>query len=140
MNETKDIKFIELLRNRNLKATPKRIELLTVIANYGSAMPYGEVQKVLKHYDRVTLYRTINALLDGGIIHKASVSGDDVYYAMCKEYCTSHTHNHKHIHFKCTECLEVSCVNSKTPIVVEIPNVLVKNVEVEVMGICSKCK
>ncbi|NJB81814.1 Fur family transcriptional regulator [Wenyingzhuangia aestuarii] len=134
-----ETKFIELLRDRNLKATPKRLELLTVVAAFNSAIPYSELQKKLKHFDRVTLYRTLHALLDGGIIHKASVSSDEVYYAMCKEYCTSECHNHKHVHFKCVECLEVSCVNTTNTIQIQIPNVQIQQVDVEVSGVCSKC-
>ncbi|MGY5353958.1 Fur family transcriptional regulator [Wenyingzhuangia sp. IMCC45467] len=135
----KETQFTNLLRDRNLKATPKRLELLRVIANYNSAIPYSEIQKMLKHFDRVTLYRTLNAMLDSGIIHKASVSTDEVYYAMCKEYCTSECHNHKHVHFKCIECLEVSCVDVTNPIQVQIPNVVIKQVEIEVSGVCEKC-
>ncbi|NIJ45518.1 Fur family ferric uptake transcriptional regulator [Wenyingzhuangia heitensis] len=134
-----EIKFTDLLRDRNLKATPKRLELLTVIANYNSAIPYSELQKKLKHFDRVTLYRTLNALLDSGIIHKASVSTDDTYYAMCKEYCTTECHNHKHVHFKCVECLEVSCVDTTNTIQIQIPNVKIQQVDIEVSGVCEKC-
>lgn len=128
-----------LLRDRSLKVTPKRLELLTLIANYKSAIPYSGIQKHLKNFDRVTLYRTLNALLNGGIIHKASVSTDEVYYAMCREYCSSGCHNHKHVHFKCTECLEVSCVDVTNTIQIQIPNVLIKQVEIEVSGVCDKC-
>ncbi|WP_068825059.1 Fur family transcriptional regulator [Wenyingzhuangia fucanilytica] len=134
-----ETRFTDLLRDRNLKATPKRIELLNVVASYSSAIPYSEIQSKLNHFDRVTLYRTINALLDGGIIHKASVSSDEVYYAMCKEYCTSECHNHKHVHFKCLECMEVSCVDVTNPLQIQIPNVIIKQVEIEVSGVCEKC-
>ncbi|MDO6738866.1 Fur family transcriptional regulator [Wenyingzhuangia sp. 2_MG-2023] len=134
-----DTEFAELLRDRNLKATPKRLELLSVVAKYNSAIPYSELQKSLHHFDRVTLYRTLNALLDGGIVHKASVSNEEVYYAMCKHYCSSEGHHHKHVHLKCKECLEVSCVEAKNTIVIDIPNVEIDNVEIEVQGTCSKC-
>lgn len=136
---TKETKFSDLLRNRSLKATPKRLELLNTVANYNSAIPYSVLQKKLSHFDRVTLYRTLNALLDSGIIHKASVSTDEVYYAMCKEYCTSECHNHKHVHFKCLECLEVSCVDVQNTLQIQIPNVKINQVEIEVSGVCSKC-
>lgn len=134
-----NVRFANLLRDRSLKATPKRLELLNVVANYPAAIPYSELQKKLKHFDRVTLYRTINALLDNGIIHKASVSTDDVYYALCKEYCSTECHNHKHVHFKCETCLQVSCVDVESTLQIKIPNVKVNQVEIEVSGVCSKC-
>lgn len=129
-----------VLRDRGLKVTPKRLELLTLIANYGSAMPNSKIQKNVKNFDRVTLYRTINALLEGGIIHKAHTSNNDVYYAMCKHHCSSGKHNHKHIHFKCTNCLEVSCIQLQEPLYVKIPNVRVQEVEIEAKGVCGKCE
>lgn len=137
--ESQKEKLGALLRDRNLKATPKRLELLTLVFEYGSAIPYSILQKKLKSYDRVTLYRTLNALLDGGIIHKASVTSSEVYYAMCKEYCTAQCHNHKHVHFKCSECLKVSCVEVKNPINIEIPNVIINDIVIELSGVCSNC-
>lgn len=128
-----------LLRDRGLKVTPKRLELLLLISNYSSAIPYSKIQKSLNNFDRVTLYRTLKSLLDSGIIHKATVSTEDVYYAMCKHYCTSSEHHHKHVHFKCNSCLEVSCLDVTTPVHIDIPNVIIKQVEIEVSGVCEKC-
>ncbi|WP_010136655.1 Fur family transcriptional regulator [Ochrovirga pacifica] len=132
-------KLEDLLRDRSLKATPKRLELLEVIRNYNSAIPYSQIQKKLKHFDRVTLYRTLKALLDVGIIHKATVSTDDTYYAMCKHHCSVEGHHHKHVHFKCNVCAEVSCVETSNQIQVHIPNVTIEQVEIEVSGTCEKC-
>lgn len=130
----------KLLRGKGLKVTSKRLELLTLIANYNSAIPYSKMQKSLKNYDRVTLYRTLKFLLDACIIHKAFVNSDDTYYAMCKQYCASDCHQKEHIHFKCLKCLNVSCVDISIPLQVDIPNVVVQQVDVEVSGICANCK
>ncbi|MEN8825705.1 MAG: transcriptional repressor [Wenyingzhuangia sp.] len=128
-----------LLRSRNLKVTSRRLELLTIISNYTSAIPYSKIQKSLKNFDRVTLYRTLKVLLDGGIIHKAFVNNDDVYYARCRQHCTSDCHDHKHIHLKCTVCREVSCVDVIHPVQIKIPNVIIKQIEIEVSGVCENC-
>jgi len=130
---------VDLLKDRGLRVTPKRLELLMLIANYDSAIPYSVIQKKLKGFDRVTLYRTIKALLDNAIIHKATVTTDDVYYAMCKHYCSNAGHKHKHVHFKCLECLEVSCVEVSNTIAIDIPNVVIKEVAVEISGVCARC-
>ena len=131
--------FKNLLQSRDLKATGKRIEVLTTIENYGSAMPYSELQKSLANFDRVTLYRTINTLTEKGIIHKASTRGQETYYAICSHHCTSEHHNHQHIHFKCTNCNSVSCIEIDEKIAIEIPNFKINNVEIEVSGICDQC-
>ena len=68
-----DVKTIkELLHKRELKATNSRIDLLSNLDKFGSAMPYSAIQKALKSTDRVTLYRTLQTLSDKGIIHKAA--------------------------------------------------------------------
>ena len=35
------------------------------------ALPYGDLQKNLSQFDRTTVYRTLLALMDKGLIHKA---------------------------------------------------------------------
>ena len=134
-----EVKFKGYLRNRNLKATPIRIELMTLLAQRESALPYSEIQQQLKNYDRVTLYRTIHALMDGGIVHKASTSGDEIYYALCSPNCTNHCHKHEHIHFKCSLCGDVSCIHVAQPIRISIPDYQIEEVSVEVTGVCKKC-
>lgn len=132
-------KLKNTLRDRGLRATPKRLEMLTLIANYGSAIPYATIQKNFKNYDRVTLYRTIKTLVDSGIIHKASVNSDDIYYAMCKHHCSQSGHHHRHVHFKCTSCLKVSCLDVVAPVKIDIPKVVIQQVDIEVSGLCEKC-
>lgn len=129
----------EYLRERALKATPIRVGLLSLLSERESAIPYSEIQENLKSFDRVTLYRTLNALIDGGIVHKASTSGDETYYALCSQKCSKHCHKHEHIHFKCTACHEVSCVHIEQAIKISIPNFQIEEVSVEVKGVCDKC-
>lgn len=132
--------FKNILQARDLKATSKRIEVLQTIADYGSAMPYSELQKSLENFDRVTLYRNINTLMDKGVIHKASTRGQETYYAICSHHCTSEHHNHQHIHFKCTSCKEVSCMEISGNFSIQIPNVQIQNIEIEASGICENCQ
>ena len=99
-----DIKKIkELLHKRELKATNSRIDLLSNLDKFGSAMPYSAIQKSLKGRDRVTLYRTLQTLSDKGIIHKAATIDNEDYYAICGLSCTSQDHVHNHVHFKCSK-------------------------------------
>jgi Fur family ferric uptake transcriptional regulator len=132
--------FKNILRARDLKVTAKRLEVLQAIENYGSAMPYSELQRSLSGFDRVTLYRNINTLMDKGVIHKASTRGAETYYAICSHHCTSEGHNHQHIHFKCTSCKEVSCLQIGQNLTIQIPNVQVQNIEIEASGICQNCQ
>lgn len=134
-----NVNIKDYLRERSLKATPIRVELLTLLAKQNSALPYSGIQKHLKHYDRVTLYRTINALMDNGIVHKASALGDEIYYALCSRKCSKQCHKHEHIHFKCKQCSEVACIHIDYVLDIAIPGCQIDDISIEASGICEKC-
>jgi len=131
--------FADLLRERKLKATSTRLEVLAVISDYNKAIPFSEIQNALRDFDRVTLYRTIHVLMENGIIHKALVDENETFYAVCSNSCSSDYHNHKHIHFKCTCCQAVSCVQAVNLIGLNIPGYSIENFKVEATGICPSC-
>ena len=54
----------ELLQKRKLKVTPTRLNLLSEMDKYGSAMSHSTIQNQLNPIDRVTLYRTLEILKD----------------------------------------------------------------------------
>lgn len=103
-------------------------------------MPYTEIQELFQDTDRVTLYRTIETLLEKGIIHKAYNEDRDTYYALCGSTCTNESHSHNHIHFECVTCSQVTCKELTNPVEVMIPNTEILEVHVAVKGICSGCR
>lgn len=127
------------LRGRNLRATTARLQLLSAVKNYGAAMPFGEVQNSLSQLDRVTLYRTLNTLLENGILHIAANKNQEDYFALCSDTCTSQNHQHNHAHFECTNCQEISCVRLNTAVHIDLPNYQITGIEILVTGICKKC-
>lgn len=129
----------ELLRGRNLKATTTRLQVLEAISNYKKAIPLSKIQNELHDFDRVTLYRTIQILMENGIIHKALTEEKETFYALCSTSCSSHLHNHNHIHFKCSQCHAVTCVQANTPISFTIPGHTIETFEIEVTGKCISC-
>lgn len=132
--------FIEnLLRSRKLKATPQRLEVLTVFKAEETAIAYSDLQKKLNNFDRVTLYRTLQSLIEKGIVHKALAEDAETFYALCSSSCTAQNHNDKHIHFKCVNCDEVSCLHLPSPLQIEIPNHQIQKITLNVTGVCEKC-
>lgn len=138
MKESRE-KSEKLLRSHKLRVTEKRLDVLKIIHDYGSAIPYSKVQEQLKNLDRVTLYRTILALLENGIIHKIQVEGQEVYYALCGHTCDTEEHNHQHIHFHCSECEKVSCIEPKQELKVLLEGCAIAEVKVQVDGVCAAC-
>lgn len=135
-----DIKTIkELLNKRELKATNNRIDLLSNLDKFGSAMPYSAIQKSLKGRDRVTLYRTLQTLSDKGIIHKAATIDNEDYYAICGLSCTSQDHVHNHIHFKCNDCNTITCENMEEEVIISLPHHTIDSISININGKCKNC-
>lgn len=131
--------FENRLRARNLKATTTRLAVLSALANSTQAMPHSALQNAMPGVDRVTLYRTIQALTETGIIHKAMVEEGETYYALCSTKCTPEQHQHKHIHFKCTQCQNVTCVQANQAIHLSIPGHQIHDFDITASGICQAC-
>ncbi len=133
------MKFKEILKKRNLKATQNRLGLLEAISAFKTAMPYSELQKTLNYMDRVTLYRTIDKLKEQGVIHKAFQENNETFYAICGEKCSSDTHHHDHIHFKCIKCKAVTCENMDKALKISLPDYEIHKVAINVSGVCGVC-
>ena len=131
--------MINLLKDKKLSETPFRKEVLTIFMNYKNAIPMAVIEKDLKDYNRITLYRTIKIFLEKGLIHEISMSGEASSYALCQDACSSKLHQHQHVHFKCRRCNTVRCVEiAEFPHVV-LPNYQVEQLEIQATGICSLC-
>lgn len=131
--------FKELLRERSLKATNTRLSLLNKLHDYGSAMSHSLIQKQMHPIDRVTLYRTLEALLEKGIIHKAFQENNDTYYAICGTSSNTKARRHEHAHFKCVKCKTVSCQELKENMKFSIPKYEINKVSIHMEGICDLC-
>ncbi len=129
----------QLLKTRNLKATTTRLELLLIIKKFGSAIPYTKIQEQLIDTDRITLYRTLQTLLNKGIIHKALTNKEETYYALCGSNCTIDTHAHDHVHFKCSVCQNVTCQHLNEKITIALPDFTIDKMQILLTGICNTC-
>lgn len=132
-------KSAELLKSKNLRATHHRVHILDMILNYGSAIPYSHLQNNAKQMDRVTLYRILDSFIASGVIHKAYSDQHDSYLAVCNHQCSKQEHNHQHIHFKCSECDTVSCVEIDMNFQIAIPNAQVHSFSINADGLCAMC-
>lgn len=135
-----DTVFVNSLRKRGLKATPTRLAVLEMVGKNQNAISLSEIQNELQDFDRVTLYRTLQALTEKGIIHKALEDQTGSYYAMCNEECSTHHHHHEqHVHFKCIKCGEVFCLEISAPVSLKLPGYQVDDFELKASGICENC-
>lgn len=134
--------FTELLRSKKLRVTQPRLAVLDVISNSQAAVSQPELEKLLGHeIDRVTLYRCLAAFEEKGILHKVFDLHGTAAYALCSASCTTHRHVDQHVHFICTKCNSVYCLDEVLIPAVTIPeDYVLDSIGVNVTGTCAACK
>jgi Fur family ferric uptake transcriptional regulator len=102
-----------LLRSAGLRCTKVRLAVLDILTQNGQPLCATQIlERLPTGIDRVTLYRTLNALTDKRLLHR--VHGDDQIW----RYGVGDVNpadRHGHAHFVCDSCGAVECL-SDTPV------------------------
>jgi len=133
--------FIYLLKNLNLKATPKRIALLEILNKESIYLSPEEIwHKMKKRFMRLglpTIYRILEELAAGDVISKITHPNRQLYYYYCRN-------PHHHHHFVCLSCRNVSDID--LCILEELEKKVSENLEgkilshtMQVNGLCKGC-
>jgi Fur family transcriptional regulator, ferric uptake regulator len=131
----------KILTDHNLRQTQGRIDVVSVFFVNKFAVSHADIESGIENnYDRVTIYRTLKSFLECGLIHKVLDDNGTTRYALCAEACADGNHKHNHIHFKCTNCGQTSCLEH-----VNIPEVKLPKgfTPIEsnylISGVCDHC-
>ncbi len=132
----------KILRQKKLRVTPFRTEVLSIFLNNDHAISAQNIEEELGEHDRITLYRTLKSFVKNGVIHEIVMPGDVKKMALCDPVCDHDDglHEHNHIHFQCKKCEEVFCADVDKLPKVELPGFSVEEVEIQAKGICKNCK
>lgn len=138
----------DILHRHDLKATPVRVEVLALMMRTPSAMTHGAITDALgpsTSIDKVTLYRTLNAFTEKGILHRIPTEDRNWLYAVSPEAdapARDHDHAQPHAHFVCDECDKVYCLPVNEPVqTIELPDpgFIMKSQEIVIHGQCPTC-
>lgn len=130
-----------ILKELDLKATPKRLAMLDILSGEKIYLSPEEVWLRLKQrFSAIglpTVYRNLEEMANGGIIFKVIHPDRKLYYF----YCSNSTHHH---HFVCTACRKVddlSCCafEEVEKEVAEYLNGTVSSHIMQVFGTCGQC-
>lgn len=139
MSGTSEIK--EILQKAGLRLTRQRSEVLEVFNDKKTALSQADIEKVLPpQFDRITLYRILRSFESSGILHKVLDDSGTTRFALCGNHCSEEEHQHEHVHFKCSSCEKIQCLEE-----VEIPEVRLPDgyvfteAKLLVEGICRHC-
>lgn len=131
-----------ILKNKSLKITANRVEILNVFAKHPFALSYNDLESHLDaKLDKVTVYRTLKAFEKAGLIHEVMDNSAVIKYALCNHSKCNHVeHTDSHLHFKCTSCTHIFCLDSVQHPTFNLPKgYLVENISILVEGICNNC-
>ncbi|MDA8387108.1 MAG: transcriptional repressor [Nitrospiraceae bacterium] len=134
-----DKRVSDLLRENGLKATKGRVEMLGLFLKAGRPLGQMQIMEMLGlKLDRASVYRTLNAFTEAGIIHMAYVNGRHRVYEL-PDKCSG---RNCHPHFSCRSCGMTACLegfqvrykgNLGKGFVAERQKVLIE-------GLCPDCK
>ncbi|HEY8402836.1 MAG TPA: transcriptional repressor [Cytophagaceae bacterium] len=130
-----------ILTQHNIKPTSQRLSVLKIFYEHDKVFVLPEITKLLgKGFDRITLYRTLQSFENKGLIHKIPDKDGNPGYAYCKHDSVNHSHSENHVHFKCTDCLSVLCLENVEIPAIKLPEKFKGNkYNFLVEGICQRC-
>jgi Fur family transcriptional regulator, ferric uptake regulator len=132
---------LTILKGHGLSVTGIRRRILEVFMRSGEGLSHADVEaNAGDQLDRVTVYRTLQAFLEKGIIHAIPSADSAARYALCQEDCREGHHHDDHVHFICSTCGKAICLND-----VQVPAVTLPRgyraiqTSVVVNGTCPNC-
>ena len=130
-----------ILKNHKIRQTECRKDILSEFISRGYALSQPDLERAVgTDFDRVTIYRTLSLYLDKGIIHKVLDDKGAMKYALCPDTCGEHHHHHDHVHFKCNDCGQTTCLDDVEIPAFRLPNgYQVADSNLLLQGTCPKC-
>ncbi len=130
----------ESIHEKGLKATPARLKVLEVLQNSQQAFAHNELEATFSKVDRITLYRVLKDFEEAGIVHKIIDMEGVTRFAVCKHSCPDTTHSEDHVHFNCTDCHKMFCLdNVHIPALKLPPGFKSVGINTLVHGLCKDC-
>ncbi len=134
--------LIIFLKQHHLTITKTRIKIIELFQESESALENNLIEKKTQHqFDRITVYRTLQAFLKTGIIHAIPTYSNSIRYALCKGDCNEHAHIDNHLHFICEKCGKTICLDKADISIIQLPkDYTIHKADAILSGICNVCK
>jgi Fur family ferric uptake transcriptional regulator len=136
-----DIKEIKsILKKYGMKLTSPRSKVLEAFYLSDRAVTYCEILEfAAKTIDRVTIYRTLKSFEDIGLIHRIVGASEAPAYALSVG-SAQQLEFKQHLHFGCTKCQGVFCLNDYGMPSVSLPEPFrVHSMSLIITGLCRSC-
>lgn len=133
-------KIVQLLESKGIRPTAMRLMTFKRLAELEVAISLGDLEKDFKVSERSTLFRTMKAFEEKGIVHQIEDGTGVIKYALCEENCECEVGNDLHLHFHCNNCNETVCLTEHKIPHISLPDgYITEDINLVVKGICEKC-
>ena len=134
-----EIEARRMLKKTKLYCTESRLTILKVLAEAGKPLSQDQIARRSgkKHFDKVTIYRTLESLLRVGLVHKAFEEKRATHFELANN-CTEHQ---CHPHLTCSSCGDTHCLTQISLPMTKSPHqgFVIHRQQVRLEGLCPKC-
>ena len=134
-----DLQSRTMLKAAKLYCTKVRVAILKVLMKTDKPLSQDQIARRLckKHFDKVTIYRTLESLLKVGLVHKAFIAKRAWHFELAHKCSESQCHPH----FTCTSCGSTHCLTEMSPPMAKSPHkgFVIHHQQVRLEGLCPAC-
>ncbi len=126
----------DILKEKGIKKSAQRIAVINALQSAKRPLGEDEIKVDMgEMYDRITFYRTMQVLVNAGIVHRINVDNFRVEYAL-----NADDGDMQHVHFYCRQCHKVFCLKDIPVNHYDLPEgYKEEDCEILVRGLCPSC-
>ncbi len=131
------IETTELLKEYQLKATPQRIKIVSMVDEHGHISIEDLYKEMLQEFPSVslaTIYKNINQMIESGLIQEVKIPKTKSVFELIKE---------PHLHMVCDKCGKIEDISVGTDKVIEeaqrLSGYKIKESFITLRGTCPDC-
>jgi Fur family ferric uptake transcriptional regulator len=139
MSANFDLQARRILKSARLYCTAGRVAVLRILLKAHRPLRQDEIAGRLgrKRFDKVTIYRTLESLLEVGLVHKVFLDDRARHFELARNCSETQCHPH----FTCTSCGRTHCLTEMV-----IPKAktthkgfLIRRQQTRLEGLCPAC-
>jgi Fur family ferric uptake transcriptional regulator len=134
-----DNKARDMLKRAKLYCTEARVGILRALLETARPLRQDQITPQLAQhtFNKVTVYRTLESLVEAGLVHRAFTYKRTWYFELA-DHCTEHQ---CHPHFTCTSCGVTHCLTDVSLPMARISRkgFVVSRQQVRLEGLCPAC-
>jgi len=133
------------LRGLGSRVTEPRVRVLAVLMAGADPLSHQAVCDALPDdsgIDRVTVYRVLDWLVAGGIVHKTAGADRVFRFSLAEHDAAREAAHRSHSHFHCTQCGRDFCLEAEPPAMPKAvlpPGFAADHAELTIKGCCADC-